>query len=70
MTRSADSLCDLQTSEEEIKIRNGTFIDVEGHGLLIVVFPRKTGKATVRLDNVASAPDLASNFFPVLAVWT
>ena len=41
MTRYADLLRDLHTSDDKVKIGNDTLIGVEGYGSLTVIFPNK-----------------------------
>ena len=67
MTRSADLLCDLHPTEDEVKIGNDTLIGVDGHGSLTVAFPNKEGGVTVRLEKVAYVPALDLNLFFLMA---
>ncbi|CAM9811448.1 unnamed protein product, partial [Sphacelaria rigidula] len=67
VTRSADLLREMQPSEDELKIGNDTFIDVEGYGPLTAVFPNKVGRLTVTLDKVAYAPAAAFNLLSFMA---
>ncbi|CAN0006461.1 unnamed protein product, partial [Sphacelaria rigidula] len=58
VTKSAEMLCDVQPSEDKVKIGSDTLIDGEGYGSLIVVCPRKGGVVIVRLEKTAYVPDL------------
>ncbi|CAM9153268.1 unnamed protein product [Laminaria digitata] len=65
MTRSADLLSDVRLCDDKVRICDNHLIDVVGYGTLTVVFP---GDLTVKLSDVAYGPDLAFNFFSLMAV--
>ena len=64
MTHSADLLSDLRLCDDKARISDNHLIDVVGYGMLPVVFP---GDLTVELLDVAYMPDLAFNFFFIIA---
>lgn len=70
MTRSAESVNDMQPSKDEVKISNETLIDVECYGSLTVFLPNRAGGVTVRLERVAYVPNSAFNLFSWVATHT
>ena len=64
MTHSADLLIDVSLCDDKVRIGDSHLIDVVGYGTLTVVFP---GDLTVKLLDVAYAPEIAFNLFPLMA---
>ena len=70
MTRYADLLRDLHTSDDKVKIGNDTLIGVEGYGSLIIVFSKRDGGITVGPEMVALMPELVFKLFALMAAHT
>ncbi|CAN0530962.1 unnamed protein product, partial [Laminaria digitata] len=64
MTHSADFLSDVRLCDHKVRIGDNHLIDVVGYGTLTAVFP---GDLTVKLLDVAYAPDIAFNLFSLMA---
>ena len=64
MTRSTDTMHDIRPTHDKVRIGDSRMIDIVGYGTLTVVFP---WNLTVKLLDVAYAPDLSCNLFSFMA---
>ena len=64
MTRSIDMMHDIRPTPDKVRNGDSRMIDIVGYGTLTVVFP---WNLTVKLLDVAYAPDLSCNLFSFMA---